>query len=43
MPVSAHYRPAVRSMIQQLSKDFNVQFIIVTHEQQYMVGKVVRL
>ncbi len=30
--VSAEYRPAVRSMLQQLSRDFGVQFVIVTHE-----------
>ncbi len=41
--VSASYRPAVRSMLQQLSKDFGVQFLMVTHEQEYMTGKVIRL
>lgn len=41
--VSAKFRPAVRSMIQQLSRDFQVQFLIVTHEPEYMCGKVVNL
>lgn len=43
LPVSAEFRPAVRSMLQQLSRDFQVQFVIVTHEQEYMIGKVVKL
>ncbi len=43
LPVSAQYCPAVRSMIQQLSKDFGVQFIIVTHAPEFMMGKVIRL
>jgi ABC-type Fe3+/spermidine/putrescine transport system ATPase subunit len=41
--VSAEYRPAIRSMIRQLSQDFGVQFIIVTHEPEYMMGKVVKM
>lgn len=41
--VSAQYRPAVRSLLQQLSRKFGIQFIIVTHEEQYMTGKVIKL
>lgn len=41
--VSALYRPAVRQMLKQLSQDFDVQFVIVTHEDQYKQGKVMQL
>lgn len=41
--VSAQFRPAVRQMIKQLAEDFDVQFLIVTHEPQYMMGKVIHL
>lgn len=41
--VSAQYRPAVRQMMKQLADDFDMQFLIVTHEPQYMMGKVISL
>lgn len=41
--VSKKYRPAVRSMIKQLAEDFGFQFLLVTHEPEYMTGKVIKL
>ena len=41
--LSAEYRPAIRSMLLKLAREFNVQFIIVTHQQELMCGKVIRL
>jgi len=41
--VSAQFRPAVRQMMKQLAEDFDMQFLIVTHEPQYMMGKVIQL
>ena len=41
--VSKKYRPAVKNMIYKLAKDFGVQFLIVTHEPEFMIGKVVEL
>lgn len=41
--VSVEYRPAIRTMLEKLAKDFKVQFIIVTHQEEYITGKVVRL
>ena len=41
--VSKKYRPAVRDMLYQLAKDFGVQFLLVTHEPEFMIGKVIEL
>jgi ABC-type Mn2+/Zn2+ transport system ATPase subunit len=41
--VSKKYRPAVKNMILQLSKQFNVQFLISTHIKELMIGKVIEL
>jgi DNA repair exonuclease SbcCD ATPase subunit len=41
--VSEEYRDNVRQMIEKLSKDFGIQFLIVTHMRELETGKVVRL
>jgi len=41
--VSAKYRPRVRELLTRLSKEFEVQIIQVTHQSEYMIGKVVEL
>jgi len=41
--VSEEYRDNVRVMLEELSKDFKIQFILVTHEQGFKCGKVVQL
>lgn len=41
--LSAEYRPAVRELIEELAKEMDFQFIIVTHSSEFEIGKVVRL
>jgi energy-coupling factor transporter ATP-binding protein EcfA2 len=41
--VSKKYRPAVKEMIYQLAKNFNMQFIIITHEPEFMLGSIIEL
>jgi len=41
--VSEEYRPAIIEMIERLSEDFDIQFIMVTHISDLQIGKVVRL
>ena len=41
--VSKRYRPAVRKVIEWLAKVFNMQFLIVTHESEYMIGRILEL
>ncbi len=41
--ISVDYLDNVRILIDKLSKDFGVQFIIVTHISQLETGKVIRL
>ncbi len=41
--ISVDYLDNVRVLIDKLSKDFGVQFIIVTHISQLETGKVIRL
>jgi DNA repair exonuclease SbcCD ATPase subunit len=41
--VSAEYRPRLRSMIESLSKELGVQFLVVTHIEELQIGKVVHL
>lgn len=41
--VSAEYRPRVRMLLEQLARDMNMQFILVTHIEDLQVGKVVKL
>ena len=41
--LSSEYRPRVRELIGVLAKEMNVQFIIVTHSEEFKIGKVVRI
>jgi len=41
--LSVEYRDGARQMIQMLAKDFGIQFIIVTHQTELMMGKVIEL
>lgn len=41
--VSAEYRPKVRSMLESLSKEMGVQFVLVTHLDALQMGTVVEL
>lgn len=41
--VSEEYQDNVRNMLEKLTKEFGLQIIIVTHEQGFQCGKVVRL
>jgi ABC-type sulfate/molybdate transport systems ATPase subunit len=41
--LSAEYRPRVRSLIESLADEFGVQFIIVTHLDEFRCGKVITL
>jgi DNA repair exonuclease SbcCD ATPase subunit len=41
--LSVEYRDGARQMIEMLSRDFGIQFLIVTHMEELMTGKVVVL
>ena len=41
--VSKIYRPRVRELLETLSEEMSVQIIMVTHEEEYIVGKVIEL
>lgn len=41
--VSSEYRENVRAMLEQLSKEMDIQFIMVTHIPELVAGKVIRL
>lgn len=41
--VSKGYQPAVRSMLEQLSRDLQLQIILVTHNEAYETGNVIEL
>jgi len=41
--VSAKYRPRIKGLLIRLSKEFEVQIVQVTHQPEYMIGKVVEL
>lgn len=41
--VSADLRPRVATMIQEMSEKLGVQFVIVTHDPEFQLGKVVQL
>lgn len=41
--VSSGYQPAIRSMLEQISRDLKIQIIMVTHNEAYETGKVIQL
>ena len=41
--VSEEYRENIRLLLEGLSRDFKVQFIMVTHITELQTGKVIRL
>jgi len=41
--VSAEYREAVRAMLENLSKDLGIQIIMVTHSEEYEIGRIIKL
>jgi len=41
--VSAEYRPTIRTMVESLARDMGIQFVIVTHSDQFKIGKVIEL
>jgi DNA repair exonuclease SbcCD ATPase subunit len=41
--VSRQYRSNINQMIEKLAKDFDVQFIIVTHQEEITCGKQIEL
>lgn len=38
--VSKEYRPKVRALVKVLAREMKVQFLLVTHSRQLMIGKV---
>lgn len=41
--VSEEYRDNVRMLLEGLAKDFKFQYLMVTHERAYQIGKVIEL
>lgn len=41
--VSAHYRPQVRYLLEKLSEELDVQFIIVTHIEEFEMGEIINI
>lgn len=41
--VSEGFQPAIRSMLEQISRDLKIQIIMVTHNEAYETGKVIEL
>jgi len=41
--VSAEYRPRVRKLIELLAKEMDIQFLIVTHIDDFRIGSVVEI
>jgi DNA repair exonuclease SbcCD ATPase subunit len=41
--VSPEYRNNVRLLLEGLAKDFDFQYLMVTHEKEYHIGKVIEL
>ena len=41
--LSAGYRDNARQLLEKLAEDFEMQFLMVTHEDQYHIGKVIQL
>ena len=41
--VSKEYRPKVRELVEKLSEELNIQFILVTHDESFHIGKVIEV
>lgn len=41
--VSVEYRPKIKSLIEMLASELNVQFVLVTHDEELQCGKVIRI
>lgn len=41
--LSAEYRPYMRQLVEKLAEEMNVQFLIITHSEDFEMGKVVEL
>lgn len=41
--VSIKYRPACATLLETLSKDLQIQFVVVTHFEELKIGKVIEL
>lgn len=41
--LSAEYRPHVRTLLETLAKEMDIQFVIVTHSEEFACGKVYEL
>lgn len=41
--LSEQYRPMMRELVETLAEELNVQFIIVTHSDEFRIGKVVEI
>lgn len=41
--LSRQYQPAAAEMVQALSKEFGIQFVIVTHNDAFRIGKVIEV
>ena len=41
--VSRDYRPRVASLIKELAKELEVQFVLVTHDPVFQIGKVIEV
>jgi DNA repair exonuclease SbcCD ATPase subunit len=41
--VSAEYRPALKTLIEDLSKQLQFQIILVTHDKEFEAGKIIQL
>lgn len=41
--LSENYRPRVRELIIKLSQELGIQFIIITHDEEFQIGKVISL
>lgn len=41
--LSQEYRPAVAELVQELAKELDVQFILVTHSEELMIGEVIHV
>ena len=41
--LSAEYRPRVRDMLQELAEEYGFQFVMVTHIEELICGKCIRL